>query len=57
MLEQALGEAYTPDVAAAWMLVFDVISTTMVTAMKELEAEEHEESTLRHRLLGDVLMF
>ena len=33
-LEQGLGEAYTPETAAAWTAVYGVLSTTMIDAAK-----------------------
>ena len=53
MLEKALGSSYTPDVAEAWRLVYDVLRETMVAAIQAAEAEEADQAQLRSRLLGD----
>jgi hemoglobin-like flavoprotein len=38
-LEQGLGEAFTPEVKAAWVEVYTLLANTMQTAAAELELE------------------
>jgi len=38
-LEQGLGEAFTPDVKAAWIAVYTVLANTMQAATTEMIAE------------------
>jgi nitric oxide dioxygenase len=35
-LEQGLGEAYTPETAEAWTVVYGLLSSTMIDAAKSV---------------------
>jgi hemoglobin-like flavoprotein len=39
-LEKGLGEAFTPEVRAAWVEAYTVLATVMQTAAAEVEASE-----------------